>query len=104
MSKVYNSLAEFYPYYKMEHSKIGTRVLHFIGTSLFIMMIILFFIYFDYRLILFGVIFAYAFAWFGHFFIEKNKPATFQYPFYSLASDFKLYFEIIIGKEWIIKP
>jgi hypothetical protein len=41
----------------------------------------------------------YGFAWVGHFFFEKNKPATFQYPFWSLISDFKLFFELIVGKE-----
>ena len=40
----------------------------------------------------------YGFAWLGHFAFEKNKPATFQYPFWSLASDFKMYFQIMIGK------
>lgn len=41
----------------------------------------------------------YGFAWIGHFFFEKNKPATFQYPVWSLLSDFKLYFEILLGKK-----
>jgi hypothetical protein len=48
---------------------------------------------------LFSPIVAYGFAWIGHFFFEKNKLATFQYPLYSLASDFILYFEILSGKE-----
>ena len=41
----------------------------------------------------------YFFAWIGHAFFEKNKPATFKYPFWSLISDFKLFFEILVGKQ-----
>jgi hypothetical protein len=40
----------------------------------------------------------YGFAWVGHYFFEKNKPATFKYPLWSLASDFKMFFQILIGK------
>jgi hypothetical protein len=50
-------------------------------------------------LVLIGIISAYTMAWIGHFFIEKNKPATFQYPLWSLMGDFKLYFEILVFKE-----
>ena len=41
----------------------------------------------------------YGFAWVGHFFFEKNKPATFKHPLYSLASDFILFFDLVSGKQ-----
>ena len=41
----------------------------------------------------------YGFAWVGHFFFEKNKPATFKHPLYSLASDFILFFDLLSGKQ-----
>ena len=47
-----------------------------------------------------GVIFAYACAWIGHFVIEKNRPATFQYPLWSLAGDFRMWGEMLIGRRW----
>jgi hypothetical protein len=50
------------------------------------------------KLLLIPVV-GYAFAWVGHFFFEKNKPATFQYPLYSLVSDFLLFFDLLRGKE-----
>jgi hypothetical protein len=45
-----------------------------------------------------GVV-GYAFAWIGHFFFEKNKPATFTYPVWSLMGDFRMFFEIVTGKR-----
>lgn len=80
----YKNLKEFYPYYKHEHSKAGTRVLHMIGTSLFLAQAAAAAHTRDARLLLSGIVSAYGFAWVGHFFIEKNKPATFRYPFLSL--------------------
>ena len=97
--KEYKTFGEFYPYYLNEHRKLGTRVTHFIGTSLFFILTIIAIIKGDGQLLLAGVISAYFFAWIGHFFIEKNKPATFKYPWMSLKGDFKLYFEILIGKQ-----
>lgn len=83
--KRYKNLQEFYPYYKIEHSKTGTRVLHLVGTSLFIAQVAAAAYKRDPRLIFSGIVSAYACAWIGHFFIERNKPATFKYPFLSLV-------------------
>ena len=99
MEKRYNSLKEFYPFYLSEHQNQTSRILHFIGTSFFFILIILAFTLSKYWILFFVPIVGYGFAWIGHFFYEKNKPATFQYPFYSLASDFILYFDLILGKE-----
>jgi hypothetical protein len=96
--KRFESLKEFYPFYLTEHSNSTSKLLHFIGTSLFFVILIYAIYTAQYtRLWLLPVV-GYGFAWVGHFFFEKNKPATFQYPFYSLASDFIMYFDIIRGK------
>lgn len=99
MEKEYESFEDFYPYYLAEHRKKGTRISHFIGTSLFFILLITAVATLNPWFLLYGVFTAYFFAWIGHFFIEKNKPATFQYPWMSLKGDFKLYFEILSGKE-----
>ena len=102
--KKYKTLAAFYPYYLTEHLNKTCRVLHFIGTFLLLISFGLFIIS-----ILMGEInwfylwvipfIGYGFAWVGHFFFEKNKPATFQYPAYSLACDFKMFWDLLRGKE-----
>jgi hypothetical protein len=97
--KTFATLKEFYPYYLSEHQNPTSRSLHFIGTAL------LFFIlgaaiYLSNYALLFAIpIVGYGFAWVGHFFFERNKPATFKHPFYSLASDFILFFNLTTGKE-----
>lgn len=97
--KQYTSLKEFYPYYLEEHMNPTCRTLHFVGTAL--LFVVLFWAIWSqtwWGLLLIPVI-GYGFAWVGHYFFEKNKPATFQYPGYSLASDFILFFHLLTGKE-----
>jgi hypothetical protein len=93
------SLKEFYPYYLSEHQNTISRKLHFIGTGL--LFVILFMVIYFGNYFLLGIIpiVGYGFAWVGHFFFEKNKPATFKYPIYSLASDFLLFYDLLTGKE-----
>lgn len=99
MVQEYKDFESFYPYYLKEHRKSGTRITHFIGTSLFFIWVLLALVNMNLLYLLYGAVTAYFFAWVGHFFIEKNKPATFKYPWMSLKGDFKLYFEIWSGKE-----
>ena len=94
-----STLKEFYPVYLKEHSNTTSRVLHFIGTSLVILLIPAALILNNARLLILIPFVGYGFAWVGHFFFEKNKPATFQYPGYSLASDFILFWDLLCGKE-----
>ena len=98
MNKI-KTYSEFYLFYLSEHTNKTSRLLHFIGTFLFF--IVLFYLLFSQKYFYLWIlpIIGYGFAWVGHFFFEKNKPATFKYPFWSLISDFKLFFELLIGKQ-----
>lgn len=94
----FNSFAEFYPFYLAEHRDRRCRRLHFVGTSLVIGL--LFFAAFSgggWWLLAVPVA-GYAFAWVGHFVFEKNRPATFQHPFYSLLADFVMYRDMLLGR------
>jgi hypothetical protein len=94
-----STLKEFYPFYLKEHINSTSRILHFIGTSLVLLLIPAALIFKDAKLLILIPFVGYGFAWAGHFFFEKNKPATFQYPGYSLASDFILFWDLLRGKE-----
>lgn len=89
---------EFYQFYLSEHSKPMTRIFHFIGTFLIFVVIVYVIWSGKERFLWYIPIFGYGFAWFSHAVYEKNKPATFKYPLWSLISDFKMFFELLTGK------
>ena len=93
-----SSLKEFYPFYLSEHRNSTSRTLHFIGTGLVILVLLTGLILQKYQLLWLIPVVGYSFAWVGHFFFEKNKPATYRYPFYSLASDFIMFGDVLRGK------
>ena len=94
----YKSFEDFYPYYLSEHSDLTCRRLHFAGSTLVLAIFVYFLISFNPMALLAMPIAGYGFAWVGHFFFEKNKPATFQYPLYSLAGDWVMYKDMLSGK------
>ena len=91
MTKRYNSFAEFWPFYLAEHSKPQTRALHYIGTSLVVLLAIGALISGNWLIFLSLPVAGYFFPWVAHFGVEKNRPATFTYPLWSLAADFKMW-------------
>ncbi len=94
----FTSLKAFYPFYLSEHRNGTSKWLHFIGTGLIIVVLLVGLLLSRYSLLWFIPLVGYGFAWVGHYFFEKNKPATFQYPLYSMASDFIMFKDILLGK------
>jgi hypothetical protein len=99
MKKSYSTLQQFYPFYLSQHQNFVCRVLHFIGTGLLLTSLLLGIIYSNWMFFALMPFIGYGFAWVGHFFFEHNKPATFQYPLFSLASDFILFWDLLVGKQ-----
>jgi len=94
----YGTFRDFYPFYLTEHSKSGTRRLHFVGTLLVVLTLLCGIATGRWMLLLLMPVFGYTFAWIGHFFVERNRPATFQYPLYSLAGDFRMFADMLRGR------
>lgn len=89
---------EFYKFYLSQHQNSICRFLHVLGTTVVIALAITAVYHKEPKLLIMIPLSGYGFAWIGHFFFEQNKPATFQYPWWSLKSDFKMYFDILSGK------
>jgi hypothetical protein len=94
----YRTLDEFYPFYLEEHRNRTSRRLHFIGTSLVLVWVAAALLLQNYWLLLIAVVQGYAFAWVGHFFFERNRPATFTYPLLSLRGDWRMWWRILTGR------
>ena len=98
MSEGFTSFRAFYAYYLGEHRDRTCRHLHFIGTSYALGFIVLAIVRAEPRWLLAALASGYAFAWVGHFFFEKNRPATFKHPFHSFAGDWVMYRDMLLGR------
>jgi hypothetical protein len=98
MAKTYDGFWDFYPFYLSQHLDRRCRVLHYIGTSLGIAIVVYAIITGRWSAALLAPVAGYAFAWAGHFFFEKNRPATFTYPLMSLQGDFVMLFQAATGR------
>ena len=94
----FERFADFYPFYLSEHGNRTCRRLHFVGTSLGLACFVTLLATLNPWWLLAGLTCGYAFAWVGHFVFEKNRPATFKYPFYSFIGDWVMYANIWTGK------
>ncbi len=91
------TFAEFWPYYVKEHRDPKTRRLHFVGTAAAVATVASAVVTGKKKLLPLALVAGYGPAWFSHFFIEKNRPATFQYPLFSLAADFVMFGKMLAG-------
>ncbi|HLU61688.1 MAG TPA: DUF962 domain-containing protein [Gammaproteobacteria bacterium] len=98
MQESFKSFREFYPYYLDEHRNRTCRRLHFIGSTLVLAFLVAALVTWNPWWLLGMPLAGYGFAWIGHFFFERNRPATFRYPLYSLIGDWVMYADIVRGR------
>lgn len=95
---MYCSFREFYPFYLSEHRNRLCRRLHFAGSTLVLITLAWLAVSGRWALWWLLPLFGYGCAWIGHFFFEKNRPATFTHPLYSLVGDWVMYAGMLRGK------
>ncbi|GHB06108.1 Mpo1-like protein [Shewanella indica] len=99
MEQKYKSFAEFYPFYLSQHSDPVCRGLHYLGSTLVLLFLLFSLLSGQFVWLLALPVVGYGFAWIGHFGFEHNKPATFQYPVYSLMADWVMLAQFVSGKR-----
>jgi hypothetical protein len=97
-ARKFDTFAAFYPFYLSEHSLPMTRRLHFVGSALALLCLVMLVTTLNPWWILAGLLAGYGFAWIGHFVFEKNQPASFKQPLYSFMGDWKMFWQILTGK------
>ena len=98
MSERYASFREFYTFYLSEHRNQTCRRLHFTGSLLGLLCLAAAIATRNVWFLPAGLAIGYAMAWSGHFFFEKNRPATFQHPVYSFIGDWVMFRDIVVGR------
>ena len=98
MAQRINNFDEFWLFYVREHAHPLNRQLHFIGSSCGLICLLLGVTQGHWLFIPLGLLLGYGFAWVGHFFIERNKPASFSYPLWSLRGDGKMWALMLRGR------
>ena len=95
MEREFRRFADFYPFYLSEHRNRTCRRLHFVGSALVLVTIGVAIATGDLRWLAVTPVLGYGFAWAGHLLFEKNRPATFRYPLYSLMGDWVMFRDIL---------
>jgi hypothetical protein len=89
---------QFWPFYLREHTKPSTRYVHVVGSILALLILISALVTGDWVLLIGAPLCGYAFAWFSHFVLERNLPATLRYPLFSLVADYLMAYKVLTGK------
>eukprot|EP01135_Chromosphaera_perkinsii_P003574 Nk52_evm32s248 gene=Nk52_evmTU32s248 len=95
----FNTVEEFYPFYLGEHMTPENRKLHVAGTATALTVLAVGLAKRSPKILGMTAVFGYGFAWAGHYFFEKNKPATFKHPFLSFCCDFIMFYELVSGQR-----
>ena len=92
------AFSEFWLYYLQEHARPATRALHYAGTSMVVLLLAALSLTGHWWIVPALPLAGYGFAWIGHGVIERNRPATFRFPLWSLRADFHMWFRFLTGR------
>lgn len=98
METRYRTFREFYPFYLQEHANSTCRRLHFVGSTIVLLLVAMVIVTGELALLWLLPVVGYGFAWAGHFFFEHNRPATFKYPLFSLMGDWVMFRDMLTGR------
>lgn len=98
MTRQYRTFAEFWPFYLREHANPRTRAIHYAGTALVVAFAVLFAVTGSWLWLPAMPLAGYGLAWSSHALVERNRPATFAHPLWSLVSDFRMLFLAAVGR------
>ncbi len=90
-----HSFEEFWPYYLSQHRGPRTRLMHFIGSGTALIAMLLGVLTLNGWYFVVAVVLGYGFSWYGHVFFEKNRPATWRFPLFSLEADLLLFWVML---------
>ena len=98
MKKTLTTFEAFWPFYLGQHSLPATRWIHFVGTTIAALNLVMAVVYLAPYYVLSALFSGYLFAWVSHFFVEKNRPATFTYPAWSFIADWRMWALMATGR------
>jgi len=94
----FDNFHQFYQHYLSEHSRPLNRRLHFAGCITVLIIVLSAVLSGGWGILILAPVFGYGLAWAGHYFVEKNKPATFRHPVWSLMGDWVMFKDVMTGK------
>lgn len=95
----HTDFSAFYAYYLGEHRCLTTRVWHVGGTLGMLGLVVVAIATQVWWLLAGALVVAYGSAWVSHAFFERNKPATFRQPLFSVLADFRMCFELLTRRR-----
>lgn len=96
--RAHTTFRSFWPYYLREHARPATRYWHYVGSTLAVLVLLGALATQTWWALLAVPVSGYFFAWVSHAFVERNKPATFTYPLWSLVSDYRMFGLFLAGR------